>query len=420
MQARRPKKFGQETSTNSQNDARSADAAPIKAKQKGEKRSASPDENIDPKNIPKKKRGFLDVIRSSTAATVINPTTSESEDLKTAMLVSSQQVDTESQLDQMVSPLRKAVSTIPTNRTIAEVSKYSEFGSPIEVITAEKGTVLRRDYKNGVFNIFSNRVVQDDETINTKLSLLSHDDPLFKSKAYLATRSGEGTEKSMDVVITADELAKYRGKKRQISQGRVMASEGSSYTSANTYAAASKAFENAKAEWLHLIAHQFLGPDAQDQKNMVVGTAYANTSMMYVESLVKTFSEHFPAVLVRVNATLKEGTQYADKITYSVITDSFKMNFIFNANTPNQPHIIYKDYIEAFGAVLIQQATQKVSSESDNSSAAAPSVTRRQNFFMEKLQRASEVRTPSSDGEETKTPASQHLHNTLQSLIKKP
>ena len=163
---------------------------------------------------------------------------------------------------------------------------------------------------------------------------------------------------------------------RSISQNAVMAETGVNPkdASATKYTEATKLFSlNIPWEHTHLIAHAILGTKSQQENNLVVATRHANTNMMFIEARIPELAKEWKITL-EVTADLIPGTHIATKIEYKIsgehltTKDTWSLPLVFDAQTPNQPHISYNEYMKR----LVLAITTKNTNQTGN----APRVNR--------------------------------------------
>lgn len=109
-----------------------------------------------------------------------------------------------------------------------------------------------------------------------------------------------------------------------------------------------KSADDEKWEWLHLVAHRLIGGRGQVPENLVAGTYHANTAMLLVaeQHIEKMVRENRPVIL-EVSAYLKEGSQVASRIDYSIKVEGARdINFTFDARTQVKPPLVVGKYTE--------------------------------------------------------------------------
>ncbi|MDR3492029.1 MAG: hypothetical protein P4M12_08320 [Gammaproteobacteria bacterium] len=287
------------------------------------------------------------------------------QDLKTAALIASNDLTlknaTPNRAEKVKRKFEEAAANADTNRPIESV-EYSASGSPVAVVTPGK-TVLKR-YKKVGLNFYSNLSPAPSPSKNIII-----EEFFFNTENYKSVKKPSEKIKANAITITPETLKKAKkefeaqGKKRHISQNRVMAKTGEKETVKNAgatkYAKATKVFdENTKWEWLHLIAHSLLVKNAQAEVNLAAGTAFANTDMMLAEDLIGPMAKAFPnGIRISCKAHLITNTQIANKIEYAIETDDFILNFVFNPHTKNKAHIVHHEYLKILSDVLLDKKT---------------------------------------------------------------
>jgi hypothetical protein len=303
----------------------------------------------EPELLSPFKKSRLLYFRADTAKTVSDIDDGHQTPVKTSVLINQQD---SMQMDELESAAGQNFSAIPGYRPAQRVTKFSLKGSPLQIVTPNQ-TVLDRTNKNGVFYIFSNHA----KGPRPQVSEIKEQSHFFDSSQYQAIKTPKDNTKTQQLVITP-EILKHKDKRS--SQNAELVDEGHSAQegSATQYAKATELFSNKEFwEWLHLVAFRFIGKDGQHEANLVAGTAYANTDMMFVENLISYFSRAYPeGFLLDVRADLIEGTQIAKEISYLIETKDFVLSFVFNAQNDIKPHILYQEYLNSFGKALLDVA----------------------------------------------------------------
>ena len=279
-----------------------------------------------------------------------------------------------------------------SNRPIKKVT-FSIKNSPLAVETLF-GTKLPRTGSYGTMHFFDNREQNTTPiTQQSMVTVLDDNHPFFKSKQYNNIKQFHRHCKEQFMQITSSILEKsYRERaennfKRTVPQNKVMSKRGRAKEgSATLYAQEAIAIKNMQWEHLHLLAYFLVNAEGQTVDNMIVGTHYANTDMMFVEDELTKLANHYPdgftlkvsAKLVKKNSDEKdqEHLQIGTIIEYTIATKDFEVPFEFNAQNARQPHISNKKYIEEFFKTLLAACeANSPASKSDNE------VKRSLNFF---------------------------------------
>ncbi len=264
---------------------------------------------------------------------------------------------------------------IPSHRDIEAISEFSEELSPIAVKTPTHHTTLPRVASFGSFSLFSNGPkLEQVKKISPILTMASETD-FFNSPQYEHIKEIHKKFKFKKLDITYKELEKRRAEdeakkyRRDISQNRVMG-VSEKKGSATNYAQATELFAEIKHirfEWLHLVGHFILGAISQARDNLVGGTSFANTDMMFGEKQISEFSRLYPqGITLTVRAQLIPDTHLATTIEYVIKTPDFEFPLIFNAQTVNKPHIDYQKYFDFVAQEMVKACQKKTQQSASN------------------------------------------------------
>lgn len=257
------------------------------------------------------------------------------------------------------------LANIKSHRPVASITEVTANGSPVEVLTPG-GTRLHRVSAFNAFSVFSNndqlktiRSVKAEERIPSKSSFFK---TLAHTKYIVPAVSDTKFQEKLLVLKELERLKELNianNSKRAISQNKVMTRKGIDERkgSAKKYVAATEQFISMPWEWLHLVAHSLWGGASQNKDNLVAGSAYANTEMLFIENELKYLASIYPlGFKLSVKAHLVPKTHIAKNIEYIVSTDDFKIPLVFYTQTPNMPHINFVGYFKAIVAELVEQA----------------------------------------------------------------
>ncbi len=326
--------------------------------------------------------------------------------VKTSMLIESGIVTTQAGEAVMQENILSNLSGIPSYRPVGAIAAFSALGSPMQIETPLGKTALSRVAKYGPISIFANLppVYPQYEP----QSVLRNENAFYVSPQYQAIKRALEVVKFQQVIVTPSLLEESnkehqkRGKRRALTQHQVMVGEGISERqgSATDYAAATQLFsDTVKWEWLHLVAHMILDKQSQQPENLVVGTAHANTNMLFIESEIAYLAKTYPdGFTLKVRASLIEGTQIAKQIEYQIETPDFTLPLVFDAQTPEQPHLSSREYIHLIVKALVEAHKNKVSPEPDSQLVSSAAVSFP--FF----QRPADAAAGQVDNNEKKTP----------------
>ncbi|OGT62793.1 MAG: hypothetical protein A3E85_03015 [Gammaproteobacteria bacterium RIFCSPHIGHO2_12_FULL_45_12] len=188
---------------------------------------------------------------------------------------------------------RLCQQAIPTHRP-AHVTLRNQTGSPLQAITPTGKTNLFRVASHGTMHYFTN-----DPQEFLPSSQPKHTELPQNANKHQAVKPTETISKRQNIRITRALLAnttkenKANNHQRVRSQNAVMASAPKyiKESSAKLHASSTGLFTpNKRFEWLHLIAHRFLGAASQNENNLVAGAAEANTAMMAIEAQIQKLS----------------------------------------------------------------------------------------------------------------------------------
>lgn len=295
---------------------------------------------------------------------------SKKDDVKSAAMYSSSpfQERSPNSFQRIKHALQNGVSEVANNRPIKEIIKVSAKGTPRQVRTPGDTTLfLKKDY--GIVRIFTEESFLPVSPARPMLTELSAEqkNQIEQSSAYQEVKSNPATFKHQELWITAEQIEKAKEEiklnhgKRICSQNKVMVQEGfgESKGSANNYGQEFIEKQTKRYyEWLHLVQHRLLASRAQKQENLVCGTFYANTDMMFIEFQHSLLSSCFPKgykleVTVNVVQGLP-GSQFSTIIDYIIETDQFRLPFRFNGQSDVLPNLFNLDYVEALVLASIQ------------------------------------------------------------------
>jgi DNA polymerase III epsilon subunit len=249
------------------------------------------------------------------------------------------------------------LKNVATFRPVEQIVSYTRDYSPTEIATP-KGSMLPRVSKLGALSIFSNAEHLTPILDSTLITELPKANKFKQTENYANVKSPEELLKFQSYDVTYTELEKNRIKdlknnhRRSISQNKIMVNEGipERKGSATQYVLASKLFSSSlKWEWLHLVANSIAGDKTQSANNLIAGTAYANTEMMFAEQCLSYLARIYKiGVHLDITARFIPETQIGTYLTYQIKTKHFNLNFDFNLQTINRPHIDYQNYFTYF------------------------------------------------------------------------
>lgn len=268
------------------------------------------------------------------------------------------------------------LESVPSHRPCFEITEYNENGSPAKVKTPGKngigGTELTLEEKIFPLYIFSNNadaISPNDRDAKAQFPSKRALRAFQRSQAGQALQEISQSYKFESVTFSNELILKTRkekaknNNKRVKSQNAVVANTGvnAKEASATKYAEATQLF-NIPIAWehTHLVAYSILGPLSQNVDNLVVATNHANTNMMFIESRIPELAKEWTLQL-EVKAHLIPGTHIATKIEYSIsgvhntTKDTWSLPLVFDAQTPNKPHISYGDYMKKIIKCLTTQ-----------------------------------------------------------------
>lgn len=281
---------------------------------------------------------------------------------KTAMLINQDKLSSD-----VTFANEEKLNTIPSHRPIKRISRKSRTNSPVAVQTP-KGTILPRVTRCGVLSLFSNDPNAKPVIDFHPKTKLINETKFYASEAFDSIKESESNSKAQSTTITHKQLEKRRMEdlknkfRRSISQNKIMAKSGvpERKGSATDYTLTTKLFDkDLRWEWLHLVAHMINGANSQDSENLVAGTAYANTEMMFAEATLNYLARVYPdGFNLSVRATLIPGTHIATAIYYMIKTPDFEIPFEFNTQTSNRPHINFQSYYNYLIEELVRSTHQ--------------------------------------------------------------
>ncbi len=248
-------------------------------------------------------------------------------------------------------PPKRAFCTTPNGTPLCvEVEELSESG---ERITHQLSLVLRTD----AANIYSNDPELKPVT-RMPTNTLCKSNPIFENEAIAKVKLAQANYKQQLLEITPKQQANII-KLNHRNQNQLMASSSghTQQARASDYVK-NFALELGKCEWLHLIGYFIAGEEKQHEGNLVAGTAHANTEMLLaIEKHIPTIRAAYPdKFTINVKAELlSHGSQIANSIHYTVITEDFEFTLTFNAQTTNKPHAVYEYYFKQIIENLINK-----------------------------------------------------------------
>lgn len=261
--------------------------------------------------------------------------------------------------------LQSRFNAIPGHRPVKELGSPANtpLGRPGYIITPG-GRRFPREKVYGCIMIFSKNGAT--EVIRNK--------PKINARVAEVLKKCETDTKEQTIIVTPkllDQLANgknvKRGTKGVEDQNRVMAETGYNKQEASATKIAMHLQireDNEPWEWLHLVAYMLRGPSAQNKNNLTGGTKDANTDMIFGENEVIFITyELQEEVQLIVKADEFPGTHFAKEIKFTIMTKSFTINFIFDAQTSIQPSYRNKSYIHALVETLIEDAKGLLSRE---------------------------------------------------------
>lgn len=341
---------------------------------KGKKRKINPDARaFNPKRQPTKSRQNstknhtnILALRALTDKNIVG-IDGKTELLKTAAIFNIDRVTTNLSPDEIHQSLMTAVGEIPTHRPIDAIVSTTKNGSPKEVTTPNK-TKLKRVARFSIFDVFSNHPASIGvDSIEIKNKLPNPND-FFQTEVYKSIKKALILEKKVEITVTEAMYKKTKrdfhanGKNRSESQNKIMVKSGFSAKdgSATEYVNKTILFKNIRWEWVHLVAYMILGKESQHVDNLVAGSDHANTEMMFAEAELKYLSKLYPeGVTLEISANLIKNTHIATHIQYTIKTKDFSIPIVFNAQTPNKPHICYQQYFHALVKSLAKTILMK-------------------------------------------------------------
>ena len=281
---------------------------------------------------------------------------------KTAMLIDQNKVPAD-----ILFTNEEKLYEIPSHRPIRRVTKRSGADSPVEIATP-KGSLLPRVSRLGALSLFSNDPKAKPIVDFNPITELKDDSEFYSDEPYDSIVEPESNKKFQQAKITHEKLEKRREEdlknnfKRSISQNKIMVKEDvpERKGSATDYTHSTTLFDkNIRWEWLHLVAHSIAGKASQNSDNLVAGTAFANTEMMFAESTFNYLSRVYPkGFTLSVKATLIPETHIATAIYYTIKTPDFEIPLQFNTQTPNRPHINFQGYFNYLVEELVRHTYQ--------------------------------------------------------------
>lgn len=272
-------------------------------------------------------------------------------------------------LDTAHAQFTQQLATIPSYRPVSAIIQFSALGSPLQIITPAKKSVLKRTVKIGPMSHFSSDSRHHPEPTAAQQTELPDRDRFTQSPECQALQTILSDYKLQTTTITPESLESTReahiksGRRRPISQQAALAKSKKSgkAASAATHANATDLFSGTmRWEWLHLIAYMILGHASQTASNLVGGTDYANTNMMFIEAEMRYLAEKYPdGFQLQVKANLIPGTHIATQIEYTITTNDFTLPLTFDAQHSVKPHISLRDYMHTLITTLVSLAKNK-------------------------------------------------------------
>jgi hypothetical protein len=276
--------------------------------------------------------------------------------VKRALFFSDKLLTEPDDLDKKSEFIKTALSVLEHDPLIrpAIITEYSEDGHPQKAmtLTPEKTILDLCARYPGSHSEFSNQGDESSTIVEKKKTRKKK-----SRKNTLKVPPPEAPKKIQCVTITREDILRTREQLKK-NNGRRIKSQGSIMGgSAEHYAQSLKmGIEDARHEWLHLIAHRFIGNHSQNANNLVGGLKDINTIMMFFENELFDFIlKHYPqGFILRAESTLEPGTQLAKKIDYTIITDDFKQTFVLDGRHKRKPHCHEQVSIRAIFAGLIR------------------------------------------------------------------
>lgn len=305
-----------------------------------------------PKTPPRKRRTSIVHMRTTHETTVVRPD-GQREELKTAVVV----VKSPSLIGELAATNYLAdIKEMKSDRPIADVIRNPLTGSPKAVVTPTRRTRLGRRASYGSMAVFSNQPTPSVE--EKPVSTIDESSPFFKSDEFIAAAEAPESSSKREVAeITTATLDAVKKGKQSRNQTRVIGIGAAAYANATQQMPEGQRLY----EWLHLVAFFIKGQAGQIPENLVVGTAFANTRMLFVELEIRLLAGHFPGFRLEVDADLVPGTQIAKTISYTIITTAFTLPFVFQAQDFLKPHIFEHFYIQKLIQSFINVSLEKIS-----------------------------------------------------------
>lgn len=266
------------------------------------------------------------------------------------------------------SPIKKYFFSEPSSTN--NNNNAANIKSPIKAVTGSGVTLYKLDdgfTQHDAVVIF----VSDAQYANSNINLVkqikdyladaTNKEKFESSDAFKAVKNP--SEKANSLTITPESLLKVEREKRDnkalhnttriTSQNAAVAKskKDTKAASADDYLQFKHFLDTArtvqdhemKGQWLHLIAHHFLGNESQDEANLVAGTDLANATMLITsESLVGFFKKMYDKFELDVKACTISKTHIGEEIEYLIKTPDFDVTFHFNPLYAKKPHIAIK------------------------------------------------------------------------------
>lgn len=249
---------------------------------------------------------------------------------------------------------------------VREVTKYSINGTPREVRSRSGRTFyLARNSK-------SIRFYDENKPVGSPHPVLKAVDVAEAKKinasiTFKLVKPAEDEIKGYEYLITPELVAKSARQikanngRRSKSQNAVMAKrpKDAKEASANKYMQLFNlkdklpvdVKEKLAAEWLHYIMHQLLANAAQQAKNMGCGTFHANTDMLNMEFqhplLIKAYPKGYRVKVVPHYVEGVEKNKMLTNLEYTISTEHFTLEFVFNCQTTIVPKLTDHTYMRA-------------------------------------------------------------------------
>ena len=308
----------------------------------------------DPLYTPKSRHAKSAAAMEASLANVMNMRSQHSAEPTSAMLCGANLSSPE------VKAFNQRCGLFKSHRPINRVTKWTLNNSPL-VIQTPGGTEHTRIDKMAYMVVFRKNAVEGE--LVSPVTEVAANHSAFDTPLYKSIKPNQQKIKYQSIHVTPELLKKTRSEiavnqgRRSQSQNKVAVKEGvpEAKGSATGYA---QLFDELPAdqryEWLHLVAHFVKGKKSQDIDNLGIGTAHANTKMLFVEAQIPLLARFFPeGFRIDVEAEYMENTQIMSSIIYKISTKSFNLVFEFNAQDTIRPEIMMKEYLRTLVEVKI-------------------------------------------------------------------